>query len=111
MPPIQIAAVVNHILKLREQDVNAQKASNAYHEALYPDSHNPSLVGVTDWALKLLDLIHPEIADWISYFVYEVPGLKKNDPDYRVKIKSNWLYYYVDTKEDLITFLKHEYSS
>lgn len=107
MTPIQITAIVSAILELREQDQKMQKASDIYHDALYPDCHNPSLVGVTDWALKVLDLVEPEISEWISYFIYEVPGLKRNAPDYDVTVKHDNIEWHMNTKEELITFLCH----
>jgi len=109
MNKAQITAIVNAMLELREQDQKMQKASDIYHDALYPDCHNPFLVGITEWALKLLDLVHPEIAEWISYFIYEVPSLKRPDTNYDVIIKNEGIDYYLNTKEDLITFLQYAY--
>lgn len=48
MNKTQITAIVNTILELREQDKKMQKASDIYHDALYPDCYNPFLVGMTD---------------------------------------------------------------
>ena len=73
MTPIQITAVVNAMLKLKEKDEKMQQASDIYHEALYPESHTPFLIGSISGAFMVLDLIYPEIAEWISYFIYEVP--------------------------------------
>lgn len=107
----QITAIVNAILELRKKDQDMQKASDIYHDALYPDCHNPCLTGITDWALKILDLVEPEISDWISYFIYEVPGLKRNEHDYDVIVKYELIDYHMNTKEDLITFLENACNS
>lgn len=101
----QITAIVNAILELREQDQKMQKASDIYHDALYPDCHNPFLVWVTDWALKILDLVEPYMAEWISYFIYEAPWLKRNEPDYDVIVEQGNEKWHMNTKEDLINFL------
>lgn len=109
MNKAQITAIVNAMLELRKRDQDMQKASDIYHDALYPDCHNPFLVWVTDWALKILDLVEPEISEWISYFIYEAPGLKRNDPDYDVVVTFDNVKWKMNTKEDLITFLQNAY--
>lgn len=44
MNKAQITAIVNAMLELRKRDQDMQKASDIYHDALYPDCHNPFLV-------------------------------------------------------------------
>ena len=110
MSPEQINKIVDTIINCRYQDQEAQDASNVFHNALYPDSHNPILNGTTDNALVIVKIMHSEIADWLSYFIYEVDTLKHYDPDYDVVIKQDCKDWKLNTVEDLKTFLISEYA-
>jgi len=54
--------------------------------------------------------VHPDIAGWLSYFIYEVDTLKHYDPDYDVVIKQDCKDWKLNTVEDLKTFLISEYT-
>jgi len=110
MTPEQITKIVDTIIKMRQKDQESQNASNAFHIALYPDDHNPILIWFTDYALKIVNIVHPDIAGWLSYFIYEVDTLKHYDPDYDVVIKQDCKDWKLNTVEDLKTFLISEYT-
>lgn len=110
MSPEQINQIVDTIIKMRQKDQESQDASNAFHIALYPDDHNPILIWFTDYALKIVNIVHPDIADWLSYFIYEVPWLKRSDAEYDVVIKQDCKDWKLNNVEELKTFLISEYA-
>jgi len=45
--------------------------------------------------------------EWISYFIYEVPCLKRTDPEYDVIVTFDNVKWKMNTKEDLVNLLHY----
>ena len=110
MTPEKITKIVDTILSLRYNDKRMQEATDAYFKVMHPGSYAPCIDWNCDTALKILGILHPGIAGDLSYFIYEVPWLKRNDAEYDVVITQNEKEWKMNTVEDLKTFLISEYS-
>ena len=105
----QIKKIVDTIISIRNNDQRMQEATDAYFKVMHSDSYPPIIEWNATYALKILEIVHPDIADWLSYFIYEVPALKK-DPDYNVTITQNKKKWQLNTVEQLKDFLIKQYA-
>ena len=69
----QIIQIVDTIISIHESNDKKQEATDAYFEAMHPDSYAPIVHSNTTDAFRILDIIHFDMSDWIQYFIYEVP--------------------------------------
>lgn len=109
MTPEQINQIVDTIIQLHENDNRMQEATDSYFKVMHPDSYAPSIAWSCDTALKILGIFHPDIAQDISYFIYEVPLLKMNDTEYDVIVTQNGKEWKMNTVDELKAFLISEY--
>lgn len=107
MQTAQIEQLVKTLVGIYDLDNKEQQVSNAFHDVLYPDCHNPFIRWHLPEVLKVLDIINHELSDLLSYYFYEVPWLKRTDPNYDVIITENEIEYHLNTTDDLILFLKY----
>lgn len=105
----KINQIVDTIISIHDKDIRNQEASDAYFKVMHPNSYEPIIDWNTTYALKILEIVNPYIADWLSYFIYEVPGLKRNDTEYNVTITQNEKEWKLNTVDELKTFLISEY--
>lgn len=106
----QIKKIVDTILSIRYNDQRMQEATDTYFKVMYPESYEPIIEWNATYALQILEIVHPDIADWLSYYLYEVPWLKRTDADYDVVITQNWKEWKLNTVDELKTFLISEYA-
>lgn len=106
----QIIKIVDTIISIQENDMKMQDATDAYFKVMHPDSFEPIIDWNATYALKILSIVHYDIADWLSYFLYEVPWLKRGDAEYDVTIKQNDKEYPLNTLQQLKDFLLAEYA-
>lgn len=106
----QIIKIVDTIISIRENDKKMQDATDAYFKVMHPYDYEPTIDWNATYALKILNIVHYDIADWLSYFLYEVPWLKRGDTEYDVKIKQNDKEYPLNTIQELKDFLIEQYA-
>ena len=105
----QIKKIVDTIISIRYNDQRMQEATDSYFKVMYPESYEPIIEWNATYALQILGIVHPDIADWLSYYLYEVPGLKRKE-EYNVVITQNWKEWKLNTVDELKTFLISEYA-
>lgn len=110
MNSYQIIKIVDTIISIRENDNKKQKATEIYFEAMHPDSYAPILESNLTDVFKILDIINFDMSDWIQYFIYEVPWLRRGDANYDVRILYKNREYPLNTLSQLKDFLITEYA-
>lgn len=106
----QIIQIVDTIISIHESNDKKQEATDAYFEAMHPDSYAPIVHSNTTDAFRILDIIHFDMSDWIQYFIYEVPWLRRGDANYDVRILYKNKEYPLNNLSQLKDFLITEYA-
>lgn len=105
----QLSNMLDLVYSQYDKDNETQKATQAFLNCIGEDGQICT-TSIAEQINKAICIIDPEIADWISYFLWEVPSLQRRSFD-PVIITSNWVEYDVSTREQQKGFLLSEYSN
>jgi len=105
----QLKQILELVYSQHEKDNETQKATQAFLNCIGEDGQICT-TSIAEQINNAIRILNPDIADWISYFLWEVPLLQRGE-NKKVTITNNHIEHDVSTREQQKEFLLSEYSS
>lgn len=105
----QLKRILEIVYIQHEKDKETQEKANAFLDCIGVDGQICT-TSIAEQINKVICVINPDVADWISYFLWEVPWLQRvyKEP---VIVRMDDKGWDVSTKELQISFILHYYAT
>jgi hypothetical protein len=106
---MNLEKLIDTAIELQNKDEKTQEAFDWLFEIVAGGSYSPFIeISTLDWFIKCLEIVNNELADDISWFLYEITI--PNDDWYNL-ITKEWVEYKIYDKESFLQYLTNEYGN